>query len=131
MKEQPDLQILVRQWVTLANDDLESAKELNERGHWRQACFLSQQAVEKYIKALLIARQIPFERTHNIENLASLLSDAKSLGLLKPGVLDLSDYAVDTRYPGHEANHLDKSDADRAVEAAVRVSQSIHKALNL
>ena len=131
MKEQPDQQILAQQWANLAKDDLESAGELNERGHWRQVCFLSQQAVEKYTKAPLISRQIPFERTHNIENLASLLSDARALGLLKPGVLDLSEYAVNTRYPGSATNYLGKDDAERAISEATSVQQAIRKALNL
>ena len=131
MSTKKPLENIVREWLSLADDDLQVAKEVAQGQRWRVMCFLSQQAVEKYIKTLLIYRQIPFERTHDIEALIALLNDAEKLDLKRPEIIDLSDYAVDTRYPGHEADHLDKSDADRALEAAIRVSKSIHKALNL
>jgi HEPN domain-containing protein len=124
------LENIVKEWLALADDDLQSAKELAGT-HWRQTCFLCQQAVEKYLKALLILRQIPFERTHNTETLVELLEDAKALDLLRPDIADLSDYAVDSRYPGYEADLLDKNDADQALATAFHVKQSIHKVLNL
>ncbi|HEV3095044.1 MAG TPA: HEPN domain-containing protein [Solirubrobacteraceae bacterium] len=40
------------------------------------AGFLAQQAIEKAIKAVLIARNIPFERKHDIDYLCSLIEDA-------------------------------------------------------
>jgi HEPN domain-containing protein len=131
MNEPLDRQVVVREWLSIADDDLQSAKALMEGCHWRQACFLSQQATEKYLKALLTSRQIPFEHTHDLENLAALLADAKPLGLLRPDVLDLSEYAIDARYPGMDANLIGKDDASRALAASAHVAQSIHKALGL
>ncbi len=127
----PDLENVVREWLAIADEDLESAKGLMGLQHWRQACFLTQQAVEKYLKALLTSRQISYERTHNIESLATLLSDAEQLGILKPAVFDLSEYAIDPRYPGFDASQFGIEDVNRALEAAEQVSLSIHKALNL
>ena len=129
MSEPPERSVVALEWLALADDDLQSARELAGSGHWRQASFLSQQAAEKYIKALLTFRQIPFTRTHDLETLAALLKDAKELGLLREDVLDLSEYAVDARYPGLDASLIDKDDALRASLAAAHVSQVIHKTL--
>ena len=76
-------------------------------------------------------RQIAFVRTHDVEILATLFADAKSLGLMTENVLDLSEYAVDARYPGMDANLIGKEDSSRAVAAASHVGQAIRKALNL
>lgn len=63
--------------------------------------FDAQQAAEKALKALLIARSVHFPKTHEISDLLTLLRNA---GLTLPpsvcGAGDLSPYAVRTRYPG-------------------------------
>jgi len=130
MSAPPESEAVAREWLSLADEDLQSAQDLAKHGHRRQTCFLAQQSVEKSLKALLTLRQISFGRTHNIENLAALLVDAEKLGVLKPDVLDLSEYAVDARYPGFDANLLGEEDVKRALEAAREVHQSIQRAFN-
>ena len=62
-------------------------------------CFHAQQSVEKALKSVLTARQIPFRRVHDLEELSMLLADA---GFLPP--IPISDYrrlnpcAVEMRY---------------------------------
>jgi HEPN domain-containing protein len=77
-------------------------------------CFHCQQAAEKYLKALLQERGLPIARTHNLE---ALLSDSlayyPSLRSLRRGLKFLTDYAVDARYPGKNANR-------RQMQAALR-----------
>jgi HEPN domain-containing protein len=61
--------------------------------------FHAQQAVEKLIKALLAAQQIPFELTLNLERLQIALEAAGETLPSTPLPLDeLSDYAVIYRY---------------------------------
>ena len=64
-------------------------------------CFCAQQASEKAFKALCMSREIPFSRTHDIGFLIDLLEEK---GLTVPPDLtkarDLTQYAVETRYPG-------------------------------
>jgi len=64
-------------------------------------CFCAQQASEKALKALCISREIAFSRTHDIGFLIDLLEEK---GLTVPPELtkarDLTQYAVETRYPG-------------------------------
>ena len=65
------------------------------------ACFHAQQSAEKALKALLLHRDIPFPRTHSIEVLLDLL---KTREISIPNGVDeafvLSEYAIQTRYPG-------------------------------
>lgn len=60
--------------------------------------FLAQQAVEKALKAVLLVRDVPFERKHDIEYLCGLIEDA---GLNLPP--DLS--AASALTPGGDPPH--------------------------
>jgi HEPN domain-containing protein len=64
-------------------------------------CFHAQQCAEKSLKALLLEKNVPFPRTHVIEFLLDLLINA---GIAVPNEVDealtLTQYAVQTRYPG-------------------------------
>ncbi len=64
-------------------------------------CFNSQQAAEKAIKAVMIARNIEFPYVHDLDHLLSLLEDEEEVipeAIRRAGVL--TDYAAITRYPG-------------------------------
>ncbi len=82
------------------------------------ACFHAQQCAEKALKALLLYREIAFPKTHTIEVLLDLL---KTQGVSIPNGVDeafeLSEYAVQTRYPG-EWEPVTKAEARRAIEQA-------------
>jgi len=85
------------------------------------AGFLAQQAIEKALKAVLTARDVPFERRHDIDYLCSLIEDA---GLdrtpeLKAAVA--TPWAVEFRY----ADPFDAPPLDRAnaLETVVTVRE--------
>ncbi len=86
------------------------------------AGFLAQQAIEKALKAVLTARDTPFERRHDIDYLCSLIEDA-GLDLtpeLKAAVA-LTPWAVEFRY----ADPFDAPSLDRAgaLETVVAVRE--------
>ena len=66
----------VRQWLLKAEEDFNASKSLFEHGlsFLNTVCFHSQQAVEKYLKALLTYHQIEFPKTHDIATLLDLIS---------------------------------------------------------
>jgi HEPN domain-containing protein len=86
-----------------------------------QVCFHAQQAAEKAIKAVLLARRIEFPLTHDIEELLEIAEagliklpeDLRDAGLLTP-------YAVETRYPGNWAEL-----AERDVEEAMHMAEQV------
>lgn len=84
------------------------------------AGFLAQQAIEKALKAVLIARDVPFERKHDIDYLCGLIEDA---GLdLTPelsAAVVLTPWAVEFRYADpFGAPPLDRT---KALETVVAV----------
>lgn len=94
---------LVRQWVQKAEQDFALAEHLlsENTGFLAAAGFHWQQACEKFLKALLVARQIEFPKTHDLDELLDLIATAE------PGLADelreasrLTPYGVEIRYPG-------------------------------
>lgn len=84
-------------------------------------CFDAQQAAEKAIKGVLIARRVQFPKTHAV---ATLLSLAEAHGISIPEdvarATDLTPYAVATRYPGGDED-VERDEWREAVELASAV----------
>jgi len=114
---------VVLSWLQRARSDLQLGRVAAQaRGVLPEdACFHAQQCAEKALKALLLQRGVAFPKTHAIEVLLDLL---KTKGLHIPDGVDeafeLSDYAVQTRYPG-EWEPVTKADAQHALERAALV----------
>jgi HEPN domain-containing protein len=92
-------------WLAKARLDLRSAEHAltaSEPLH-EDVAFHSQQAVEKSFKALLTLHDIPFRKTHSIEELGrQCLTIDPSLRTLVDQAAPLSQYAWRFRYPGEE-----------------------------
>jgi HEPN domain-containing protein len=84
------------------------------------ACFHAQQCVEKSLKAMLVAFNVPFPRTHVIEILLDLLATRVVLPPEVDKAFTLTQYAVETRYPGGW-NPVSKDEAQDALETAEQV----------
>jgi HEPN domain-containing protein len=83
-------------------------------------CFEAQQAAEKAIKAVLVARDIEFPFIHNLLPLLKLLEDHGEY--IPPQIQqadDLTPFAVLTRYPGNDP--LTRSEYEDAVSIAETV----------
>jgi len=86
-----------------------------------QVAFHAQQAAEKSLKAVLVARSIHFPRTHDLEALIEMIQLA---GIVWPFAVSeiaaLTPFAVETRYPGGLGQVTD-TEARDAVDGARRV----------
>jgi HEPN domain-containing protein len=87
-------------WIAKGDHDLASARMVVQGGGpLDTACFLCQQAAEKYLKALFASVDQSIPLTHNLafilDGLAAHYSD---LGLRSPDVAKLTPYAVQLRY---------------------------------
>jgi HEPN domain-containing protein len=87
-------------WLLHANSDLELARTgKSPKVLFETLCFHAHQAVEKAIKAVLVAHKVPIIKSHNIGALIKLLpEDIQRLPELKEA-MGLTDYAVLSRYP--------------------------------
>lgn len=94
---------VVGEWVSKAENDLRTAThtlKLQSGCPTDTVCFHAQQRVEKYVKALLVLRSIPFPKTHDLGVLARTLPESWQPDLSPEQVRRLTDYATVTRYPG-------------------------------
>ncbi len=64
----------VQDWMRKAEGDLRAAEHLLalEQEDYFTAAFHAQQAAEKFLKALLVRHQVPFPKTHDIQQLLEL-----------------------------------------------------------
>lgn len=93
------------------------------------ACFHAQQCAEKYLKATLIARNVPFPKTHDLLMLSTLCDEADILIPIDAKDLNtLNDYSVQVRYPGEK---LTVEDARDALNIAKRVRVFVRKLLGI
>src|SRR5262245_22040403 len=96
-----------REWVKKAEQDYVLAKHASRSKIPLHdgVCFHCQQCAEKYLKALLEELGLPLPKSHDLEPLlAALLAHHPTLRSLRRGLLFLSAFAVDTRYPGNSAS---------------------------
>src|SRR5438309_3885171 len=96
-----------REWVRKAESDCQLAAAIarrNEPFHDEQ-CFHCQQCAEKYLKALMEELGLAVPKTHPLDPLLTvLLPYHPTLRSLRRGLLFLSAFAVDIRYPGNNAS---------------------------
>ncbi|MEA3309375.1 MAG: HEPN domain-containing protein [Chloroflexota bacterium] len=92
-----------REWLNRARSNLAQAEKGAEIGgvYFEDLCFNAQQAAEKALKALLIARQIEFPYVHDLVKLLELLEgNGQKVPAAVREAARITRYAVVTRYPG-------------------------------
>jgi HEPN domain-containing protein len=110
-------------WIRRARSDLALARTPPEVGVLLEdLCFHAQQAAEKALKAVLIARSVPVPRTHGITRLLELMPDPDALPQAVREAAVLTDYAVVTRYPGAYEPVEDEEYREAVVLAVAAVS---------
>ena len=120
----------VQRWLSYAQEDLVAAELLvGQRAiASRHVCWLAQQAAEKALKAVLIFLQIDFPRRHDLDALRNLIPAGWQLKEEHPDLADLTEWAVEARYPGDWADATEE-DARSAAQQARAVWQSVRRDL--
>jgi HEPN domain-containing protein len=127
MLPDPILAAEARRWATWASDDLAAARAMTvgvAAVFPRQACYLAQQAAEKAVKALLIAHDIDFPKTHDLLRLRALLPPAAQAQSVAGAWSELTDWVVQARYPGPGPDAC-MSDAQHAIALAQAILDSV------
>jgi HEPN domain-containing protein len=91
---------LIRGWIAKAESDLFVVQQiLNTPGPYDMACFHAQQAIEKFLKSILLLYNVPVPRTHDLEELQRLCLEVCTVPELATLELtQIADYAVEARY---------------------------------
>jgi len=112
-----------RDWLRHAASDLHLARiALPDPDVLRnQIAFHAQQTAEKALTAVLVARDVRFPRTHDLEALIQIVQLAGVPWPFAPATIGaLSPFAVETRYPSGLAQ-ITEAEASEAVETAATV----------
>ena len=115
-----------RRWLRYAREDLATAASIVDTGSGvpRQACWLAQQAAEKGIKAALVFLEVDFPKTHDLDVLRNLLPWDWAIRIEPLDLSQLSEWAVEGRYPGDWADAM-HGDAVQAVAVAKSVLEAV------
>jgi HEPN domain-containing protein len=111
-------------WLAQAQKDLNAARLLAAPEPSRSV-FHSQQAAEKAAKAFLVFHDVPYRKTHDLNELGEQCAalDPSLVPLFKEAA-DLTDYAVLFRYLD-APREPDEGEAMVALDTAIRVTQDI------
>ena len=89
------------EWLNRARSNLTQARTRVAGVYLEDLCFAAQQAAEKSVKAVLIRLGVDFPYTHDITRLLSLVEqNGQDVPDRVKAASALSDYAVESRYPG-------------------------------
>jgi len=119
-----------REWLNRARSNLVRAGTKLPEVYLEDLCFDAQQAAEKAIKALLIHLDVRFPYTHDLTELLAHVERAGQhipAGVRQAGAL--SDYAVESRYPGL-AEPVTEEEYKEAVTIAKEVVRWVESLLN-
>jgi len=87
-------------WIFFADKDLGAAELISTNAEFTgEVAFLCQQAIEKYLKAVLFELKIPIQKTHNLLKLYNELKEHKDLELDETLLNELCDLYIESRYP--------------------------------
>lgn len=90
----------IRLWWQYAEDNKKSAEVLLGQSLFNPCIQNARQAVEKYLKTVLLAKGLPLRRTHSIQELCLLLGEAGIAIPLSAEDIDLLDAVyLPSKYP--------------------------------
>jgi HEPN domain-containing protein len=105
-------------WIERAKSSLELAEaKIIRYIQYEDLCFQSQQAAEKALKGLLIYYGVEPEFTHNVEMLLKELKQFTDIPENIKEAAQLTNYAVQTRYPG-EYDEITKEEYEESIKIA-------------
>ena len=113
-------------WLRYATEDLDVARLLlaTVPPPSRHVCWLSQQSAEKSLKAALVLEEAEFPFTHDLDALRNRLPEGWSVQTEHPDLAELTQWAVETRYPG-DWLEITEEDALRAEAEARGIRNSV------
>ena len=124
-------QKLIQEWLQKADEDLGFAASIIEDStFYAQICFHFQQAAEKYLKTVIVADDLEFQKIHDLVMLLkTCLGRRPELICLMPDCKILNRFYIDTRYPVHWPTDYSKEKALQAQAAAEAIRDTVKTCL--
>ena len=91
-----------QRWLRFATEDLDAAQRMlaDRSSAPRHVCWHAQQAAERALKAALVLEGIDFPFTHDLNALRNLLPDSWTVRAEHAELAELTEWAVQAKYPG-------------------------------
>lgn len=125
-----------QRWFEQARWDVGAGRRVREAGLYSLACFVSQQAAEKALKAYLFCQGLEVIREHSVGRLAKRAAQYDpDFAEVRVWAALLDKYYIPTRYPnglasgGIPAEAYDDHDAARALELAEKLFEVVETKL--
>ena len=122
------------EWLAKARDDLRVVELLQAFDEYpcTAAAFHCQQAVEKSLKAFLVARHVPFLYRHDLGYLLDLCLVADpEFAALESQIEGLTPYAVEMRYPTDFPLRPTREEVAAFYRQAQTVSEFVQRKLSI
>ncbi len=116
-----------RGWLRKASEDIQAAKQLlrPSKALSSAAVFHCQQGAEKALKGFLAWHDLPFRKTHELEEIGeACIKLDPTLKEIVDQAVPLTDYAWKFRYPG-EADAPSRKEAESALALATDVYREV------
>jgi HEPN domain-containing protein len=123
---------VVIEWLEKADEDFQFAEAnlQDGSGFYAQLCFHFQQAAEKYLKAYIIGKELPFDRVHDLVHLLkTCTAHAPEFSKLKEECIFLNTAYIETRYPVHWPTEYSRNTAEEAHRAAGKIARKVREGL--
>jgi len=123
-----------RTWLRYADENLDVARLALENGYFNACLQNCQQAVEKYLKSIILERNFEFRRTHSIQELLAVLRKHEVVINISEDEIDLMDAIyLPSKYPIYGALPFalpDRRICEVALETVEKVGCSVIEVLN-
>lgn len=129
-----NLSKIVQAWIEKAEDDLSFAKDaFEDTKYYDHICYLSQQAVEKYLKAFLVKSKGGIEKKEKTHDLPQLANRCKKFGLdlarYYTQLRTLTEFYIPAKYPDAAFGRFTKKHAQESLGAAEEIIEAIKEKL--
>ena len=123
-----------RGWLEYAEENLNVAELCLSRDHINACLHNTQEATEKYLKAVIVERDLEVERTHSIVRLRNILLGAGMESELSDGDCNILDAVhIPSRYPVFGVvpePPLDREICEQCIGIARRVRGAVQRILD-
>lgn len=98
---------------------------------YSQICFHFHQAVEKYLKAYIISKELSFRKIHDLTELLQICTkEDREFSRFKDEMAQLTPFYIKTRYPDFIIV-INRTQAEKALKAAREVAKLVKSKLSL
>jgi HEPN domain-containing protein len=118
---------LFQQWLDFASEDLTVARLVFAEEHFAHGCFLSQQCMEKALKAFLLAKLNQYPRIHNLTDLLTQCTTIDTgFSQFIADCVTVDQYYIPTRYPsGLPGGLASGPPSDKHAQTAIAAAEKI------